>query len=70
MVRPQETFGSHMKKWKVWQPRPPRLVCADWLDAGSFLVCSELLRWFQVASRIAGLYLLHQISDTSLLVLS
>lgn len=38
MIRPQETFGSHMKKWKVWQPRPPRLVCAHWLVAGSFLV--------------------------------
>lgn len=31
MIRPQETFGSHTKKWKLWQPHLPRLVDCHWL---------------------------------------
>lgn len=47
MIRPQETFGSHMKKWKVWQPRLPRLVYPDWLGTGGF---SHLWLWLSFVS--------------------
>lgn len=61
MIRPQETFGSHMKKWKVWQPRLPRLVYPDWLAlvASHIYGCGWAL--FQVVFSIARLHLLHWI---------
>lgn len=36
-----------MKKWKVWQPRLPRLVYPDWLGTGGF---SHLWLWLSFVS--------------------
>lgn len=56
MIRQQETFGSLMKKWKVWQPRLPRLVYPDWLDASvvnaSFPSCFQDSQMFVSVRKI------------------